>query len=66
MRMRDDEGAVNLLGDHRLAGQRRGDKRDLTGRLWPADDVHQLTLALLDGEYASVTTTSAVLAQARS
>lgn len=42
------------------------DKRDLTGRLWPAEDVHQLTLALLDGEYASVTTTGAVLAQAQS
>jgi nicotinamidase-related amidase len=40
------------------------DKRDLTGRLWPAEDVHQLTLALLDGEYASVTTTAAVLAAA--
>ena len=39
------------------------DKRDLTGRLWPAEDVHQLTLALLDGEYVSVTTTDAVLAQ---
>jgi nicotinamidase-related amidase len=37
------------------------DKRDLTGRLWPAEDVHQLTLALLDGEYASVTTTDALL-----
>ena len=37
------------------------DKRDLTGRLWPAEDVHQLTLALLDGEYASVTTTDTVL-----
>ncbi len=32
------------------------DKRDLTGRLWPAEDVHQLTLALLDGEYAGITT----------
>jgi nicotinamidase-related amidase len=42
------------------------DKRDLTGRLWPAEDVHQLTLALLDDEYASVTTTDAVLAQVRS
>lgn len=41
------------------------DKRDLTGRLWPAEDVHQLTLALLDDEYASVTTTDAVLAQLR-
>ena len=40
------------------------DKRDLTGRLWPAEDVHQLTLALLDGEYATVTTTGAILATA--
>jgi nicotinamidase-related amidase len=37
------------------------DKRDLTGRLWPAEDVHQLTLALLDGEYAEVTTVDAIL-----
>jgi nicotinamidase-related amidase len=37
------------------------DKRDLTGRLWPAEEVHQLTLALLDGEYAEVTTVDAVL-----
>ncbi len=37
------------------------DKRDLTGRLWPAEDVHQLTLALLDGEYASVTTVADIL-----
>jgi hypothetical protein len=38
------------------------DTRDLTGRLWPAEDVHQLTLALLDGECASVTSTDALLA----
>jgi nicotinamidase-related amidase len=38
------------------------DKRDLTGRLWPAEDVHQLTLALLDGEYAEITTVSEILA----
>ena len=37
------------------------DKHDLTGRLWLAEDVHQLTLALLEGEYASVTTTDAIL-----
>lgn len=36
------------------------DKCDLTGRLWPAEDVHQLTLALLDGEYAGVTTVGAI------
>lgn len=37
------------------------DKRDLTGRLWPADDVHHLTLALLDGEYATVTSVDDIL-----
>jgi len=37
------------------------DKRDLTGRLWPAEDVHQLTLALLDGEYAEVTNVDEIL-----
>ena len=38
------------------------DKRDLTGRLWPAEDVHQLTLALLQGEYAAVTSSEEILA----
>jgi nicotinamidase-related amidase len=38
------------------------DKRDLSGRLWPAEDVHQLTLALFGGEYAAVTTVDAILA----
>jgi nicotinamidase-related amidase len=42
------------------------DKRDLTGHLWSAEDVHQLTLALLDGEYATVTTTGAILSTADS
>lgn len=37
------------------------DKRDLTGRLWPAEDVHQLTLALLQGEYAAVTSSEEIL-----
>lgn len=41
------------------------DKRDLTGRLWSAEDVHQLTLALLDGEYARVTTSDEILAGLR-
>jgi nicotinamidase-related amidase len=35
--------------------------RDLTGRLWPAEDVHQLSLAVMHREYAMVTTTSALL-----
>jgi nicotinamidase-related amidase len=29
-------------------------KRDLRGRLWPAEDVHALSLANLHGEYATV------------
>jgi nicotinamidase-related amidase len=36
--------------------------RDLTGRVWPAEDVHQLSLAVMHGEYAEVTTTAAVIA----
>lgn len=35
---------------------------DKTGRRWPAEDVHQLSLAVLDGEYAEITTTAAVTA----
>ncbi len=38
------------------------EKRGLDGRLWPADDVHALALANMDGEYASVVDTAAVLA----
>lgn len=38
------------------------DKRDLRGRLWPAEDVHALSLANLEGEYARVLDTDAVLA----
>jgi nicotinamidase-related amidase len=37
------------------------DVRDLTGRLWPAEDVHQLSLAVMHGEYAVVTDTAALL-----
>ena len=35
---------------------------DRTGRRWPADDVHQLSLAVMHGEYAEVTDTAAVAA----
>jgi nicotinamidase-related amidase/GrpB-like predicted nucleotidyltransferase (UPF0157 family) len=37
-------------------------KTDLTGRRWPAEDVHQLTLANLHGEYATACSTADVLA----
>ncbi|HYI91153.1 MAG TPA: cysteine hydrolase family protein [Beijerinckiaceae bacterium] len=37
---------------------------DLTGRFWPAEDVHQLSLALMHGEYATVTDTAALVAAA--
>ncbi|WP_428681906.1 cysteine hydrolase family protein [Reyranella sp.] len=59
--------AANLGFEVRLPGDAcwSCDKRDLTGRLWPADDVHQLTLALLEGEYANVTTVDEILAGVR-
>jgi nicotinamidase-related amidase len=38
------------------------DKRDLVGRLWPAEDVHALSLANMQGEYATVITTADALA----
>jgi nicotinamidase-related amidase len=38
--------------------------RDLTGRVWPAEDVHQLSLAVMHGEYATVTDTAALVAGA--
>lgn len=39
------------------------DKRTLDGRLFPADDVHALSLAHLEGEYATIVTTAELLAQ---
>ena len=36
--------------------------RDLSGKLWPAEDVHQLSLALMHGEYARVTTSAELIA----
>ncbi|HXW19700.1 MAG TPA: cysteine hydrolase family protein [Roseiarcus sp.] len=46
------------------------EKQDLTGRLWPAEDVHALSLAHMHGEYAQVvdsktTLIAATLANAR-
>jgi nicotinamidase-related amidase len=38
------------------------DVRDLTGRVWPAEDVHQLSLAVMQDEYAKVTTSDALIA----
>ncbi len=37
------------------------DARDLNGRLWPAEDVHALSLAHLNGEYAEVVNCAATL-----
>jgi nicotinamidase-related amidase len=39
------------------------DKRDLAGRLFPAEDVHALSLANMHGEYATVVDTEWVLAR---
>ena len=37
------------------------DKVDLRGRRWAAEDVHALSLAHLNGEYANVVDTAATL-----
>ncbi|MEZ5922876.1 MAG: cysteine hydrolase family protein [Hyphomicrobiaceae bacterium] len=38
------------------------DVRDRTGRLWPAEDVHQLSLAVMHGEYAEITSAAVAIA----
>lgn len=38
------------------------DKVDLRGKVWRAEDVHQLSLANMHGEYATVTSTAALIA----
>lgn len=37
------------------------DRTDLNGRVWSAEDVHALTLAVLNGEYAQVKSTESVI-----
>ena len=37
-------------------------RRDRRGRVWPAEDVHNLSLAILEGEYCRIATTREVLA----
>src|SRR5690242_3258704 len=37
------------------------DVHDLTGRVWPAEDVHQLSLAVMQDEYARITNSMALL-----
>lgn len=37
------------------------DRTDRNGRHWPAEDVHALTLAILDKEYARISDTKAVI-----
>ena len=41
------------------------DVRDLSGKLWPAEDVHALSLANLHGEYAEVVSCETALAAGR-
>lgn len=41
------------------------DLRDLQGRLWPAEDVHAVSLAQLNGEYARVVKTADLLEATR-
>lgn len=37
------------------------DRKDYRGKQWTAEDVHALSLAVLDGEYARVTTSEAII-----
>lgn len=37
------------------------ERTDLQGRVWSAEDVHALTLAVLQGEYAQIKTTETVI-----
>jgi hypothetical protein len=37
------------------------DKRDMQGKLHPAEEVHAMSLANLQGEYATIVTTAEVL-----
>jgi nicotinamidase-related amidase len=39
-------------------------RRDRNGRTWSAADVHDLTLAILDGEYCRIATTQEILTAA--
>jgi nicotinamidase-related amidase len=41
------------------------DVRDLAGKVWPAEDVHQIELAILDGEFCKVTTSDALIAETK-
>lgn len=59
VRMSGNLGFVSYVVEDATATVDRIDRR---GRHWPAEDVHQLALANLDGEYATVVTTAQVLA----
>lgn len=37
------------------------DQRDINGRIWPAEDVHALSLSNLAADYASIRTTAEVI-----
>ena len=39
------------------------DRTDREGRVWPAEEVHALTLSILDGEYASVVSLEDLLSE---
>lgn len=37
------------------------DRKDRNGKVWSAEDVHALSLAILDGEYARISMTDAII-----
>lgn len=56
--------AGNLGFDVRLVSDATAtvDKRDLSGKVWPAEDIHAISLANMAGEYATVFSTDKALA----
>jgi len=58
VRMAGNLGFDVVIPEDAVASIDRVDRND---RLWPAEDVHALNLAILDGEYARVTSTREVI-----
>ncbi len=62
VRMAGNLGFTVLIPEDCVAST---DRVDRTGRIWPAEDVHALKLAVLDGEYASVLSSQDLLMEAQ-
>ncbi|MBS9719114.1 cysteine hydrolase [Tianweitania sp. BSSL-BM11] len=58
VRMAGNLGFEVIIPDDAVASV---DRTDRNGRHWTAEDVHALTLAILEGEYAQISTTQTVI-----